>query len=106
MNLSGRAPYAKGQTSKRKSKPIRDSAQGQDCTLRLAGCATGTDTVVLCHIRRGGSAGMGVKPPDWFAYYGCANCHANEAQATDGDVLRALRETLIRLERAGLLAIK
>jgi hypothetical protein len=49
---------------------------------------------------------MGVKPPDWFAFYGCAHCHANEGRATDGDLLRALRETLIYMERQGLLMFK
>lgn len=106
MNLTGRPIYQRGQTSKRKSKPLRDSAQGQQCTLRLDGCTGDASTVVLCHIRRGGSAGMGVKPPDWFAFYGCAHCHANEGRATDGDLLRALRETLIYMERQGLLMFK
>jgi hypothetical protein len=106
MNLTDRPIWQKGQTSKRKSKPLRDSAQGQGCTLRLDGCRNDTATVVLCHIRRGGGGGMSVKPPDWFAFYGCAHCHANESQATDGDLLRALRETLIRMHQAGLLVIK
>jgi hypothetical protein len=106
MNLTGRPIYTKGQTSKHKSKPARDSAQGQSCTLRLDGCRNDTATVVLCHIRRGGGGGMGVKPPDFFAFYGCAHCHANEPKATDGDLLRALRETLVSMHQRGILVLK
>lgn len=58
-----------------KSTPLRKSAAGQACTLRLAPVCESVETVVLCHLRTPGAAGMGQKPPDWHAVYGCRICH-------------------------------
>ena len=89
-------------------KKIRDSARGEDCSLRLGMCSS-DETVVLCHI--GHIRGMGVKCGDHFAVYACSNCH----DLIDGRVknshldldleyekLRALEETQLKLINKGL----
>lgn len=95
-----------------KSKKIRESARGEDCTLRLGMCSS-NETVVLCHIGR--RRGMGLKCSDTFAIYACAACH----DVIDGRVnsgfskdelstqkLRALEETQELLIEKGLLVAK
>lgn len=58
----------------RKYKKLRDSARGEECTLRIHPYCNGNpETVVLCHLPSG--SGMGQKSPDWFAVYGCSSCH-------------------------------
>lgn len=91
---------------------IRDSARGEDCSLRLTRCSS-NETVVLCHIGR--SRGMAFKCSDHFAVYACSNCHdiidgraksefsKLELQA---EKLRALEETQLKLIDKGLLCIK
>jgi hypothetical protein len=59
-----------------KMTPARKSANGEDCTLCLPGCRNDTETVVLCHLRMFGGGGMGKKPPDSEAVYGCGHCHS------------------------------
>ena len=59
---------------KRKHQKLRDSARGEECTLRIYPYCNGNpETVVLCHLPSG--SGMGQKSPDWFAVYGCSSCH-------------------------------
>jgi len=59
---------------KRKYQKLRDSARGEDCTLRIHPyCNENPETVVLCHLPSG--SGMGQKSPDWFAVYACSGCH-------------------------------
>ena len=59
---------------KRKFQKLRDSARGEECTLRIHPYCNGNpETVVLCHLPSG--SGMGQKSPDWFAVYGCSACH-------------------------------
>ena len=59
---------------KRKYQKLRDSARGEDCTLQIHPYCNGNpETTVLCHLPSG--SGMGQKSPDWFAAYGCSNCH-------------------------------
>ena len=44
--------------------------------VRIAGvCNHDDSTTVLAHIRRGGVAGIGQKPPDLVATWACSNCH-------------------------------
>lgn len=82
------------------SRKWRDSARGQNCTLRLDCCRGGTSTVVLAHLRCFGWGGMGQKPHDFLAVYACDRCHdaidRRDAAAPWGwdDLLRALGETL------------
>lgn len=94
------------------SQAVRDSARGEECTLRLDCCNHDPDTVCLCHIRSFGWAGMAQKPPDFLAVYACSACHdALDRRSKDAawgwdDVLRALGETLVRLSAKGLLTLK
>ena len=98
-----------------RSKKLRDSARGEECTLRLTGtCNHNPETVVLCHV--GKIRGMAFKCNDSFAIYACSACHS----AIDGrakyshelnpnlseDVLRALELTQNRLIEKGLMVIK
>ena len=60
---------------------IRESAKGQNCTVRLVGiCNHNPETVVLAHYRMAGTCGMGMKPSDIQAAYACDICHS----AVDG----------------------
>ena len=93
------------------NKKIRNSARGEDCSLRLVHCSS-PETVILAHIGR--NRGMGIKCADYFAVYACSSCH----DIIDGRVmapfeldleeekLRALEETQGKLINKGLLVIK
>jgi len=55
---------------------LRTFARGKDCQLRIYGvCNYDSATTVLAHIRLGGVAGMGLKPPDMAAVLACSKCH-------------------------------
>jgi hypothetical protein len=55
------------------SQKLKDSAKGQDCTIRLPGiCNFRPETTVLCHLNGGGT---GTKKSDLFAAFGCSDCH-------------------------------
>ena len=93
-----------------KSK-IRDSAEGEDCSLRLGYCS-GNETTVLCHIGR--NRGWAIKCPDYFAVYACSNCHDvidGRAPAlygyemVDNAKLYALERTQQKLIDKGLLNV-
>ena len=59
---------------KRKYQKLRDSARGEACTLQLHPyCNGNTETTVLCHLPSG--SGIGQKSPDWWAAFGCSDCH-------------------------------
>lgn len=90
---------------------IRQSAKGEDCSLRLGFCSS-NETVVLCHIGR--NRGMALKCSDHFAVYACSSCH----DIIDGRVkssfsklelqaekLRALEETQTKLIEKELLCL-
>lgn len=91
-----------------RSTKLRELARGQTCTLRGPACNGDPATVVLCHIRLPGFAGVGMKPPDWLAFHGCSGCHIEqEARRADPmDVLRAWAETMQRAVAAGLVTFK
>jgi len=63
--------------SRPKSSPIRRSAKGEECTIRLPMvCNYDTATTVLCHSNAlADGKGMGLKAPDTRAAYGCSACH-------------------------------
>lgn len=89
-----------------RSKKIRDSAKGEDCSLRLAGiCSFNPEQTVLCHVGRLG--GRGFKCDDTFALYGCFNCHQEidgvNRRSLAGDILRAVEETQHILIDKGLI---
>ncbi|QQE90463.1 nuclease domain-containing protein [Azotobacter chroococcum] len=93
------------------SKKLRDSARGQECTVRLPGiCNWNPETTVLAHLPCG-QKGIGLKGFDTVAVYACSSCH----DAIDGrsageidwrDMFRAVAETHQVLIRAGILKIK
>lgn len=90
---------------------VRKSAQGKACTLRLACCNYNPETTVLAHLRHAGLAGLAQKPPDWMAVYACSACHdAIDRRSGDewgyDDLLRALGETLMQMQRENILTIK
>lgn len=94
-----------------KSKKIKASARGEDCSLRLGECSS-PETVVLAHIGR--DRGMGIKCADYFAVYACSNCHdiidgrAKSPFTKDelsSEKLRALEETQGKLSNKGLLNV-
>ena len=57
------------------SKRLRDSAKGQDCTLRLPCCNHDPETTVLGHLPSP-VKGMANKGDDWHAVFTCSACHA------------------------------
>lgn len=79
------------------SKKLRDFARGQDCAMMSLWCNGNPETVVLCHVRRRAGAGMGQKPHDFWAYHGCSECHAHEADLEDRELLDAIRRTQYRV---------
>lgn len=88
------------------SKKIRNSARGQDCTLRLVGvCNFNAETTVLAHV--GFAGGWATKCGDNIAVFSCSCCHAeidgNGRDAYASDKLRALEETQQVLIDKGLL---
>ena len=96
MDLSFRGPLGH-RTPPLVSKKLREFARGQDCALGMAWCNHDPATVVLCHLRLFGSAGVAQKPPDYHAYHGCFECHRREAEAGNDDLLLALMKTQNRV---------
>lgn len=90
----------------------RQNARGRQCTMLLDCCNHDPQTVVLCHLRMFGAAGMGEKPDDWFAVFACSACHDaldRRDNMTAGlcgfeDILRGLRLTLKQQFRDGVFA--
>ena len=97
------------------NKKIRNSAKGEECSLRISpNCTDEYGAVVLCHI--GKNRGMSIKCGDHFGVYACNHCH----DIIDGRVkpdqfspvelgmekLRALEETQDKLIKKGLLCLK
>jgi len=109
-------PPAKLPRQARTDQAIRDSANGEECDMRLEQVCNGrTDTTVLSHFPGlDGDRGMGLKAADLCACYTCSACHdAIDGRAplpegmTRTDVLLAwfhghLR-TLVKLIRKGLV---
>lgn len=55
---------------------LREFARGRECLIRIPGyCNWRSETVVLCHRRGFGTAGMGQKPCDLNGAHGCSSCH-------------------------------
>jgi len=93
---------------------LRKSARGQPCLVRIPDVCNGNpETTVLAHIRRGGVAGTGIKPPDVCGVFACHACHdaidrrSNISSITpleiDGYILDAQQRTLAHWYREGLL---
>ena len=63
--------------SKPKTTLIRQSAKGEDCSLRFDCCNFDTSTTVWCHSNNYvDGKGMGIKARDEEGCYGCSACHA------------------------------
>ncbi|QKJ87425.1 DUF1364 domain-containing protein [Paramixta manurensis] len=58
-----------------RSKYLTDSARGRQCTLQIPGiCNFNRETVVLCHLPSL-THGMAYKSDDFWAVFGCSDCH-------------------------------
>lgn len=93
-----------------KSAKIRNSARGEDCTIRLDGCRNNTETTVACHAQGTGMKGIGMKVPDIFIMYGCNHCHdiidgRKKGEWDYRDIVRAMAETQMKLIDKGLLKV-
>jgi hypothetical protein len=78
---------------------LRKLAESKGCYLRLPGyCTFNDEQTILAHIRRGNTAGGGMKPADINGIPCCARCHSvydgeNQKRYTraelDAEMLRA-----------------
>lgn len=88
---------------------LRKSARGQRCTVRWAdGCTDEEGAVVLAHVRSARWSGVGQKPPDWMACFGCSACNAameSGNRPPESVLLRAVFETWDIWFRDGLIKI-
>lgn len=83
--------------SRPKMTTARKAAKGMECQIRVPGvCERTNETVVLCHYRLAGTSGMGEKPHDSQAAYGCHACH----DAVDGRREAHFSKTELRLMHA------
>jgi putative nuclease YbcO-like protein len=57
------------------SKKLRDSARGQECTVRSSYCNHDPETTVLAHLPSEVKGGA-TKSDDWNACFACSGCHA------------------------------
>lgn len=109
MNLMNKGPLGP-KNPPLVSKQLRNSAEGEECTLNGPNCNHDTATTVLCHLRFFNWAGISQKPHDFLAAYGCSACHDDLDKRTGAigheDILRALGKTLMRLYQKGLLTVK
>ncbi len=84
-----------------KSKKLRDSARGQDCTMRVAGtCYNHSSTTVLAHVNTEGGC-MGGKSDDYSACFACHDCHQwlDLNLGTEEDRLFYTRRAMVRTWR-------
>ena len=97
-----------------KRTKIRSSARNKMCTLQIFPyCNNDTQTTVLCHLNSS-RKGMALKSLDYFAVYGCSDCHniidgRVKTDLTKEDLLqcqfRALERTWGILVEEGLITI-
>jgi len=90
-----------------RSKKIRDSANGEECTLNSPVCNHDPTTVVFCHLNEQfAGKGLGLKAMD-IGFYGCYNCHTAYDSGKLEDkyfyLLRAVIRTWERLREKGLI---
>lgn len=103
----GLRPVARGKRASNDC-PIMRSAKGEACLADWCGCGGSNDTTVLCHVRKFGIGGMGMKPPNWIGFYGCAKAHQmfdhekDAAWSWEG-VMRAVILTQMKLRAKGLI---
>jgi len=60
-----------------KTSPIRASARGEECTLKIPGvCNYNPETTVWAHSNQAKHGkGMGLKAADEYGCYACSSCH-------------------------------
>lgn len=97
-----------------RSKAIRESARGEQCTLQIFGCCVGgTETTVLAHLHDE-TFGRGQKADDTSAVFACYGCHDEidgRTRRTQGEdltwyKLRALQRTVRRLVERGIYPVR
>ncbi|WP_286237966.1 nuclease domain-containing protein [Neptuniibacter halophilus] len=95
-----------------KSKALRDSARGENCTMRLPGvCNFNPETTVLAHVPCG-MGGMGMKGPDQISVYACSSCHDALDNRQPGHhisgwhMIHAIAETQGKMIEKGLVTVK
>ena len=75
---------------------LRNLARDQECQVRIYGvCNHNPETSVWAHIRLGGVAGMGQKPPDLAGVIACSNCHDAIDRRTKTDLTQVQLESHI-----------
>jgi hypothetical protein len=107
--------------SRPKMTPMRKSADGESCTLQVAGvCNHQLETVVLTHFRWLGDCGGSIKPTDLQAAYGCSECNRWTDSPTPAETadraryesdrnfyaLRAMVRTQLRMVAKGIITVK
>ena len=94
------------------SKKIRDSARGQQCTVRLQGiCNWNPETTVLAHFN---GAGWALKEDDDEGAFACSSCHDEldrRTQTFEIEYVKSafndgVRRTRKYLKQIGLIIIK
>lgn len=90
-----------------KMTPIRKSAKGENCTMRIPNVCNGNrDTVVWAHSNRAEDGkGMGMKARDEEGCYACVACHSWLDGGYAGHMPRSLVETYFDLARSESQAI-
>lgn len=88
------------------SKKIRNSANGEICSLRVSTLCDHNQSVVFAHLNSHYS-GIALKSPDLFGVYACWPCHTmlDSSRVDAQDKLRAWQETLIKLVEKGLIEV-
>jgi len=102
-SVQRKAPARKAAMKAKRPKmtPIRASARGEACTLRLPVCNGNRETTVWCHSNRAEDGkGMGIKARDEEGCYGCSACHAFLDGGYAGKMPRSLLDTYFDLARA------
>lgn len=89
-----------------RSSKIRESAEGESCSLRVSENCQDGETVVFCHLNSN-YRGVGLKSPDLFGVYGCHWCHVmlDSSEVDCCDQLRAMQETQMKLFSKGLIKV-
>ncbi|MGF6641813.1 nuclease domain-containing protein [Paraburkholderia sp. MM6662-R1] len=103
--------------SRPRTTPIRQSANGETCTLRLPGvCCGGTETTVWAHSNRSSDGkAKGLKARDDAGAYACYWCHmvydrqhprppGMTLEFVEARFTAAMRESRRRLDAKGLIS--
>lgn len=78
---------------------LRRLARNRPCQIRLPGTCNGnSETTVLCHFRLAGISGMGLKPPDLIASWGCSACHSRVDRDKSPEVQLAFAHAVFRTQ--------